>query len=122
MTCRSTARDWTSGPETKRTRSEPLIQVVEREILTRARRTLAPRTLRTPLHPSHPLAPLAPLALCASPRAKPIDSVHASTPNLERLPQGQPGEHSGQGVPGHRVGGHDLVQPAPRRVPDAHPA
>src|SRR5262245_6009186 len=42
--------------------------------------------------------------------------------NLERLPQDQPGEHPDQGVPGDRIERVDLLQPAPRRVPDADPA
>ena len=53
----------------------------------------------------------------------PIMSVtYGSATYLEGLSQGQPGHHSGEGVPGDRIGRGDLLQPASRRVPDAHPA
>ena len=51
-----------------------------------------------------------------------IRSAYGRTSDLEGLPQGQPGEHPDQGVPGDRVERDDLLQPAARRVPDAHPA
>src|SRR5438309_7155990 len=47
---------------------------------------------------------------------------YGSTSDLERVPEGQPGEHPHQGVPGHRIERDDLVQPAPRGVPDTDPA
>src|SRR2546425_6136546 len=50
------------------------------------------------------------------------DTTNGFTSNLERLPENQPGEHPYQGVPGDRVERDDLVQSAPRRVPDAHSA
>ena len=42
--------------------------------------------------------------------------------DLEGLPEDQPGEHPDQGVSGDRIERLDLVQPAARRVSDAHPA
>ncbi len=50
------------------------------------------------------------------------ETHYGSTTDLEGLSQGQPGEHPDQGVPGDRVERHAVVQPAPRRVPDAHSA
>ena len=49
-------------------------------------------------------------------------ATYGCTSDLEGLPEDQPGEHPDQGVPGDRVERDDLVQPAPRRVSDAHPA
>ena len=50
------------------------------------------------------------------------EDQYGCTSDLEGLPENQPGEHPGQGVPGHRDERDDLVQPASRRMPDAHPA
>src|SRR6187200_3073273 len=42
--------------------------------------------------------------------------------DLERFPENQSGQHPGAGVSRHRFGGDDQLQPAARRVSDAHPA
>ena len=47
---------------------------------------------------------------------------HGRASNLEGFSEGQPGHHPGAGVSRHRVERHDRVQPAPRGVPDPHPA
>ena len=47
---------------------------------------------------------------------------YGATTDLEGFSQGEPGEHSRQGVPGHRIRRHTVLQPAPRRVSDADPA
>ena len=47
---------------------------------------------------------------------------HGGPRNLERFSEGQPRQHSHPGLSGHRVGGEPVLQPAPRRVPDPHPA
>src|SRR5688572_3303311 len=52
----------------------------------------------------------------------PIKEPNGCESYLEGILEGQPGEHSDKGVPGDRVERHDLVQSAPWRVSDAHPA
>ena len=49
-------------------------------------------------------------------------SPYGCATNVERLPENQPGQYPHQGVPGDRRPGHLELQPAPRRVPDAHSA
>ena len=50
------------------------------------------------------------------------ESDYGCATDLEGLPEDQPGQHPGAGVPGDRLGGDHQLQPAARRVPDAHPA
>ena len=44
--------------------------------------------------------------------------TYAAATHVEGLSEGQPGQHPGEGLSGHRVERDDLLQPAPQRVPD----
>ena len=48
--------------------------------------------------------------------------TYGSASDVEGLPEGQPRQHSDPGLPGDGLRGIGQLQPAPRRVPDPHPA